>query len=102
MAARGTLLSEGWHELLSRGSNALTHFTHRKEDEKEADKDVIVRETDVNTYHLMDGAYDAFQRTIPLPRNVSVEHAQAKFKNGLLTVRLPKMDTAKSKSIPVL
>lgn len=144
-------LSEGWHELLSRGSNALTHFTHRKEEEKEAsnalltfprwsllageleetDKDVIVRvelpgmdkddcsitiegnvlllsgekrierETDDSTYHVMERAYGAFQRTIPLPRNVSIEHAEAKFKNGVLTVRLPKTDTGQSKSIRV-
>ena len=143
-------LSEGWHELLSRGSNALTHFTHRKE-EKEANnpmdtfprwsllageleetgKDVIVRvelpgmdkddcsvtiegnvlllrgekrferETDDSTYHVMERAYGAFQRTIPLPRNVNTEHAEAKFKNGVLTVRLPKMVTAKSESIRV-
>lgn len=25
-------LSEGWHELLSRSSDALTHFTRRKDD----------------------------------------------------------------------
>lgn len=143
-------LSEGWHELLSRGSNALTHFTHRKEEKEvnspmatfprwsllageleETGKDVIVRvelpgmdkddcsvtidgnllllrgekrferETDDSTYHVMERAYGAFQRTIPLPRNVNIEHAQAKFKNGVLTVRLPKTDTARSESIRV-
>lgn len=143
-------LSEGWHELLSRGSNALTHFTHRKAEKEAPDrmvafprwsllageleetgKDVIVRvelpgmdkddcsvtiegnvlllrgekrferETDDSTYHVMERAYGAFQRTIPLPRNVNIEHAQAKFKNGVLTVRLPKTDTARSESIRV-
>lgn len=56
-------LSEGWHELLSRGSGALTHFSHRKDEGQpesaalsslprwsllageveETDKDVVVR-----------------------------------------------------------
>lgn len=56
-------LSEGWHELLSRGSGALTHFSHRKDEAQpesaalsglprwsllageveETDKDVLVR-----------------------------------------------------------
>src|SRR5450830_1621622 len=48
------------------------------------------RETEDSTYHVMERAYGAFQRSIPLPRNVTIEKAQASFKNGVLTVRLPK------------
>ena len=144
-------LSEGWHELRSRSSNALTHFTHPKDAEPKADsalptfarwsllageleetsKDVLVRvelpglekedcqiciegnvlhlsgekhverETSDSTYHVMERAYGAFQRSIPLPRNVNIDKAEASFKNGVLTVRLPKEGGASTKSIPV-
>lgn len=61
------------------------------------------RETDDSTYHVMERAYGAFQRSIVLPRNVNIEQAQASFKNGVLTVRLPKQgsDSDSAKSIPV-
>lgn len=144
-------LSEGWRELLSRSSDALTHFTHRKDDEQkgsnelamlprwgllageleETRKDVVVRlevpgldkddckiviegnmlhlsgekrferETNDSTYHVMERAYGMFQRSIPLPRNVNVDQAEASFKNGVLTVRLPKEGGDRAKAIPV-
>ena len=144
-------LSEGWHELLSRSSDALTHFTRHKDEAQEegsalatfprwsllageleeTDKDVLVRlelpgtekddcqitiegnmlhlsgekrferEAHDSTYHLMERAYGAFERSIPLPRNVNVEQAEASFKNGVLTVRLPKQGATSSKSIRV-
>lgn len=144
-------LSEGWHELLSRSSDALTHFTRHKDEAQEegsalatfprwsllageleeTDKDVRVRlelpgmekddcqitiegnmlhlsgekrferEAHDSTYHLMERAYGAFERSIPLPRNVNVEQAEASFKNGVLTVRLPKQGATSSKSIRV-
>ena len=59
------------------------------------------RETDNSTYHIMERAYGTFQRSIPLPRNVDVDQAVAKFKNGVLTVRLPKIGGDSAKSIPV-
>ena len=46
-------------------------------------------------------AYGAFQRAIALPSNVNTEKAQATFKNGVLTVRLPKEGGNGSKAIPV-
>lgn len=59
------------------------------------------RETDDSTYHVMERAYGAFQRSIVLPRNVNIDRAQASFKNGVLTVRLPKEGGDSVKSIPV-
>ena len=60
------------------------------------------RETHDSTYHVMERAYGAFQRTIPLPRNVNIDKAQATFKNGVLTVRLPKEGATSPKSISVV
>lgn len=142
-------LAEGWRELLSRSSNALTHFARARNDEQqtpldafprwsllageveETEKDVVVRvevpgmekedcaitiegnvlklsgekryerETHDSTYHVMERAYGAFQRSIPLPRNVDIDKAEARYKNGVLTVRLPKTGGERVKSVPV-
>lgn len=144
-------LSEGWRELLSRNSNALTHFTRHQDDEQkessalatfprwsllageleETTKDVVVRievpgmdkkdcrvtiegnmlylsgekrferETSDSTYRVMERAYGAFERSIPLPRHVNINKAEASYKNGVLTVRLPKEGSESPRSIQV-
>jgi HSP20 family protein len=146
-------LSEGWRELLSRSSEALTHFGRHKDEEKveggalstfprwsllageveETPRDIIVRleipgmdkedcnitiegnmlhlsgekrierEAHDSTYHVMERAYGAFQRSIPLPRNVNIDKAEARYSNGVLTVRLPKEGGGNSaKSVQVM
>lgn len=144
-------LTEGWRELLSRSSNALTQFKRHKEGEitgpgesatfprwsllsgelEETAHDVVVRfevpgmdkddcqvtiegntlflggekrlerETHDSTYHVMERAYGAFQRSIPLPCKVNIDTAQASYKNGVLTGRLPKEGGDRPKSIRV-
>lgn len=59
------------------------------------------RDTKDSTYHVMERAYGVFERAIPLPRSVAIGKADASFKNGVLTVRLPKEGGAVGKSIPV-
>lgn len=59
------------------------------------------RETHESTYHVMERAYGSFQRTIPLPSNVDTDKAEASYKNGVLTVRLPKTGSATGKSITI-
>jgi HSP20 family protein len=49
------------------------------------------RETVGSTYHMRERAYGSFERVIPLPRYVDVDKAQAVCKNGVLTVRMPKI-----------
>jgi HSP20 family protein len=58
-------------------------------------------ETSDSTYHIMERAYGAFERTIALPRNVDVAQAEARFKNGVLTVRPPKVGRDKGTTIAV-
>lgn len=59
------------------------------------------RETSDSTYYVMERAYGAFQRTIPLPRNVDAEKAEASYKNGVLSIRLPKVAGGNGRTIPV-
>jgi HSP20 family protein len=50
---------------------------------------------------LRERRFGAFERTVSLPAVVNPEGAAAEFKDGVLTVTLPKADMAKPRSIPV-
>jgi HSP20 family protein len=51
--------------------------------------------------HLVERTYGAFSRIVRLPAPVAAEKIKASFKNGVLTVTLPKTEEAKPKAIPV-
>ena len=52
-------------------------------------------------YFRMERSYGGFVRSIRLPVPVDGSKVSATFKNGLLTVRLPKTPAAKGTTIPV-
>ena len=67
-----------WH-------NGVLNIRGEKKDEKEEkDKDRYYREC----------SYGSFSRTIPVGKNVNWEKANTMYKNGVLTVVLPKTETA--------
>ncbi|MCY1285832.1 Hsp20/alpha crystallin family protein [compost metagenome] len=43
-----------------------------------------------NGCYRLERAYGAFMRSIPLPDGLDLDHVEAKFERGLLTLRLPK------------
>ncbi|MBI4121034.1 MAG: Hsp20/alpha crystallin family protein [Parcubacteria group bacterium] len=45
--------------------------------------------------------WGSFSRTIVLPEEVEVEESEASFQNGLLTIRLPKIDKKKTQRLKV-
>jgi len=45
--------------------------------------------------------FGAFERTVRLPSPVKAEAANAEFKDGMLTISLPKTEEAKERRIPV-
>lgn len=45
-------------------------------------------------YHLMERAFGQFERSIPLPHCVDAENAEVTYRNGVLTVILPKTEIA--------
>ncbi len=59
----------------------------RKEEQEEKGKDWFRKEQ----------SYGSFRRVIPLPAGVEGEKAKAKFKKGLLTVKMPKKAGEESK-----
>lgn len=59
------------------------------------------RSSETSSYHVMERAYGAFQRIVPLPESVLENKAEATYRNGVLTVRLPKRGSESSTNIPV-
>ena len=53
-------------------------------------------------YYRTERSFGSFERVIPLPVEVDAEHAEARFKKGVLTVRLAKVnETPSAKQIPI-
>jgi HSP20 family protein len=52
-------------------------------------------------WHRKEIRYGKVQRTVELPTQVESDRAEAAFENGVLTLRLPKAEAAKPKSIKV-
>jgi len=52
-------------------------------------------------YFVSERAYGSFMRTIELPTSVDATKIEARFKDGVLEVKLPKTEDAKPKQIEV-
>jgi HSP20 family protein len=52
-------------------------------------------------YYRSERSYGSFVRTLELPADVHADKVKASFKNGILEVRLPKTEEAKTKEIKV-
>ena len=52
-------------------------------------------------FHLVERRYGRFERRFTLPRSVDAEKVSAEFRDGLLTVTLPKAEAAKPRRIEV-
>ncbi len=52
-------------------------------------------------YHRVERAYGSFQRSFTLPDEADGTKVNAEFKDGVLTVRLPKTEKAKPKTVEV-
>ncbi len=61
----------------------------------------LQREHQDSRYHILECAYGAFERAIPLPDEVDSSRAMANYKRGVLRVELPKLKTGKATTIKV-
>ncbi len=64
--------------------------------EKKFEKDVKEE-----NYHRMERSFGTFQRVFSLPSSVQPDKVTARFKDGVLEIKLPKMEEAKPRQIKV-
>jgi HSP20 family protein len=76
---------------ISLQENLLTITGEKKQEKEEKDE----------RYHRVERSYGAFTRGVRLPVAVDGSKVSATFKNGLLTVTLPKTPTSKGTTIPI-
>jgi len=72
--------------------NGVLTITGERKFEKEEKK---------RKYHRVERGYGTFMRSFSLPDDADANKVKAEFKNGVLTVRLPKSEHAKPRQIEV-
>ena len=72
-------------------NNMLTLRGERKFEQTKSD----------DNYLRVERAYGTFSRSFSLPNTVSAESIQADYRNGVLTVRMPKREESKPRQIKV-
>lgn len=53
------------------------------------------------SYHRGERWYGKFERTLPLPMSVQADKVTAKYREGVLTITLPKVEEVKPKDIKI-
>jgi HSP20 family protein len=59
------------------------------------------KDVDVSAYHVMERSHGPFARTFQLPESIEAEGIEAVFREGLLTVTLPKRSTRRHRKIKI-
>ncbi len=72
-------------------NGVLTLAGEKKREEEHKDK----------SWHRIERVYGSFQRSMTLPKGVDGDKAEATFKDGVLTIELPKTEQAKPKTLRV-
>lgn len=60
-----------------------------------------VREDGSENFHRVERVFGSFERTFSLPSGVESENIRAKYKDGVLEIRLPKSKAAKPQEIKI-
>jgi HSP20 family protein len=76
---------------ISLKSGILTLKGEKKQEREEKDE----------SYHLIERSYGSFSRSVRLPAEVQEDQVKASYKDGILTITLPKTERAKERSIKI-
>jgi len=71
--------------------NTLTIKGEKKEEKKEEN----------HNYHRIERRFGTFQRSFTLPTQIEEKKVKASYKDGILTISMPKKEEAKPKEIPI-
>jgi HSP20 family protein len=58
-------------------------------------------EKKAKTFHLREQRFGTFHRSIGLPTRIETEKVKAEFEDGMLTITLPKAESAKPKTVTI-
>jgi HSP20 family protein len=61
----------------------------------------IEREVNRENYHRMERSFGSFSRSFAIPASIDGDRVTADFKNGLLTITLPKKEGSRGRTIQV-
>ena len=61
----------------------------------------IEEEVKLESYIRQERRYGAFSRSVELPSGLDTDNAEATFENGVLTLRVPKLEEVKPKTVRV-
>lgn len=64
-------------------------------------KKEAVQRGEEGKYRYVESRHGSFSRSFELPRNVKADAVEATFKDGALTLRIPKADEAKPKAVEI-
>jgi HSP20 family protein len=71
--------------------NVLTLKGERQKEKEEKEK----------KYHRVERSYGTFERSFSLPVSIQVDQVKADYKEGVLTIHLPKAEEAKPKEVSI-
>lgn len=71
--------------------NVLTISGEKKDERKETK----------GSYTTIERRHGKFQRSIILPSGLDADHAEAEFRNGVLSIKVPKTEQTRARKIPV-
>lgn len=75
---------------------AITDDVLTLKGEKKEEKEVKEK-----NYHRIERSYGSFQRSVRLPTSVKADKAKAAYKDGILTITVPKTEEVKPKQIKI-
>jgi HSP20 family protein len=76
---------------ISLSNGVLTLKGEKKKEREEKDE----------SYHLIERGYGSFSRSVRLPAEVQEDKVTASYKDGVLTITLPKTEQAKERAIKI-
>ncbi len=72
--------------------NRILRISGKKEEERKEDK---------SRYMLTERRFGSFERSIALPEGIKAEDIKATFKNGVLSVEIPKSEQSKPQTVKI-
>ena len=76
---------------ISINKNCLTISGEKKEEKKTGDQ----------KFHRMESYYGSFQRSFVLPEGIKADKVEANFKDGVLSITVPKSEETKEKTVDI-